>query len=169
MCSSSYFKTISRILIIAMLHLCWTTSYGWADMVPTESILEQPSQDATDRQRILDLLDREEVVDELGKYGISNVEAVARINSFFGPSGCSRVIVNGKVVSESPGCDDGPDAGVVLAVIGILILVVIFFIWLFRKAKVYSPSSKEAPSSETVVEEVCDPADVTALIMGSCD
>jgi len=178
MCSSSYFKTISRILIIAMLHLCWTTSYGWADMVPTESILEQPSQDATDRQRILDLLDREEVVDELGKYGISNVEAVARINSLtdeevieiagkldelpeggfgFGPSGCSRVIVNGKVVSESPGCDDGPDAGVVLAVIGILILVVIFFIWLFRKAKVYSPSSKEAPSSETVVEEVCDP------------
>ena len=188
--SSAYFKVISQILIFAMLHLCWLTSYGYAEMVSTESSLQFQEQPQTDRQRILDLLDREEVVDELGKYGISNVEAVARINSLtdeevieiagkldelpeggfsFGPSGCHRVIVNGKVVSESSGCDDGPDAGVVLAVIGILILVVIFFIWLFRKAKVYSPSSKEAPSSETVVEEVCDPADATALIMESCD
>jgi len=191
MCSSSYFKTISQILIFAMLHLCWLTSYGWAEIIPTKSSIEQLSQDETNRQRILDLMDRREAVDEFEKYGISKVEAIARINSLtdeevtqiagrlgelpeggyfnFGPSGCSRVIVNGKVVSESPGCDDGPDAGVVLAVIGILILVVIFFIWLFRKAKVYSPSSKEAPSSETVVEEVCDPADATALIMESCD
>jgi len=177
--SSQHFKTISRILILAILHLCWLTSYGYSEMLPTESAIEQPSTSNTDRQRILDLMDRREVVDEFEKYGISKVEATARINSLtdeeviqiagkldelpeggfgFGPSGCHRVIVNGKVVSESPGCDDGPDAGVVLAVIGILILVVIFFIWLFRnKAEVYSPSSNEGSASEPVVEEVCDP------------
>jgi Family of unknown function (DUF6627) len=75
--SSRHFKIISRILIIAMLHLCWLTSYGYAEMVPTESAVQIPD----DRQRILDLLDRQEVIDELEKYGISKVEAVARINS----------------------------------------------------------------------------------------
>jgi Family of unknown function (DUF6627) len=75
--SPQYFKTISRILIIAMLHLCWLTSYGWAEMISTESV----NQVQNDRQRLLDLLDRQEVIDELEKYGISKVEAVARINS----------------------------------------------------------------------------------------
>jgi len=175
MSSSRHFKTISRILIFSMLHLCWLTSYGYAEMVPTKSSIERPSTSNTDRQHILDLLDRQEVADELEEYGITKMEATARINSLtdeevseiagkldelpeggYGNSGCHRVIVNGKVVSESSGCDR-PDAGVVLAVIGILILVVIFFIWLFRKAKVDSPSSKEGPTSETVVEEACDP------------
>jgi hypothetical protein len=60
---SSYFKTISRILILAMMfHLCWLTSYGWAEMVPTESTTQSQVQD--DRQRILDLLVRQEVVME---------------------------------------------------------------------------------------------------------
>ena len=75
--SSSYFKTISQILILAMLHLCWLTSHGYAEMIPTESA----NQVQDDRQRILDLLDRQDVVDELGKYGISKVEAATRINS----------------------------------------------------------------------------------------
>ena len=77
--SSSYFKTISRILIFTMLHLCWLTSYGYAEMIPTESAVQSQVQD--DRQRILDLLERQEVVDELEKYGVSKVEAIARINS----------------------------------------------------------------------------------------
>jgi hypothetical protein len=75
--SSHHFKIISQILIFAMLHLCWLTSYGYAEMVPTESA----AQVQNDRQRILDLLDRQEVIDELKKYDISKVEAVARINS----------------------------------------------------------------------------------------
>jgi Family of unknown function (DUF6627) len=75
--SSRHFKTISRILILAMLHLCWLTSYGYAEMIPTESAV----QSQTDRQRLLDLLDRQDVVNELQKYGISKVEATVRINS----------------------------------------------------------------------------------------
>jgi hypothetical protein len=50
-------------------------------MVQTESSIEQSSTSNTDRQRLLDLLDRQEVVAELEKYGISKVEATARINS----------------------------------------------------------------------------------------
>ena len=48
-------------------------------MVPTDSADQSQIQD--DRQRLLDLLDRQEVVDELENYGISKMEATARINS----------------------------------------------------------------------------------------
>jgi Family of unknown function (DUF6627) len=123
-------------------------------------------------------MDRREVVDELEKYGINKVEATARINSLtdeevtkiagrldelpaagffnFGPS-CHRTSVNGRVVSESPGCDSA-DAGAVLAIIGILVLIGLFIYWLFfrNKAEVDSPSSKEGTVS-VPVEVDCDP------------
>ena len=68
--------------------------------------------------------------------------------------GPSCVKVNGREVS---GCDS-PDAGAVLAVIGIIILVGLLIFWLFsrNKAEVDSPSSKEGPASMPV-EEGCDP------------
>ena len=80
---SRFSKILSQILILAMLHLCWLTSFGYAEMVPTESAVQSQtnSPTQTDRQHLLDLLDRQEVIDELEKYGISKVEAVARINS----------------------------------------------------------------------------------------
>ena len=76
-------QTVSRILILAMLNLCWLTSTAWAGMVGTESAVQSQnaSQIQTDRQRLLDLLQRQEVIDELRKYGISQVEVAARINS----------------------------------------------------------------------------------------
>jgi hypothetical protein len=168
---SPYFKTISQILILAMLNLCWLTSYGWAEMLPTDSTAQSQAQD--NRQRVLDLISHQEVVDEFEKYGISKVKATARINSLtdeevseiagrlgelpeggfsFGPS-CTKV--NGRPVS---GCDS-PDAGAVLAVIGILVLIVLLIYWIFsrNKAEVYSPPSKERSASEPVFEEACDP------------
>jgi Family of unknown function (DUF6627) len=96
--SSSYFKTISRILILAMLHLCWLTSYGYAEMVPTESANQSTVQE--DRQRLLDLLDRQEVIDELGKYNISKEETVARINSLTDEE---VVVIAGKLDELSEG------------------------------------------------------------------
>lgn len=80
--SSRHFKTISLNLILVMLHLCWITSYSYAEMVPTGSATQSQVQD--DRQRLLDLLHRQEVVNELEKYGISKVEAATRINSLTG-------------------------------------------------------------------------------------
>ncbi len=160
-----------------MIHLCWLTSYGWAEMVPTESATEQPSQDDTSRKRILDLMDRSEVLDEFEKYGISKVEATARVNSLTDEEvtkiagrldelpaaglfnfGKSCVKQNGQPVAGDCDSDSG-DAGVVLAVIGIIILVGLLIYWLLssNKGEVYSPSSNEGPTSEPVVEEDCDP------------
>ena len=165
--SSSYFKVISRILILAMLHLCWLTSYGYAEMVPTESA--NPSQYQDDRQRILDLLDRQEVANELEKYSISKVEASARINSLTDeevteiaanlgelPAGGAQRVCR---TNEGYGpCESSFDGGAVLAVIGILVLLfVLIFYWLRGKNKVDSPTSKKGTYSEPVVEEDCDP------------
>ena len=77
---------------------------------------------------------------------------------FYLGSSCHRTTINGRVVSESSGCDSA-DAGVVLVVIGIIILVGLLLYWLFssNKGEVYSPSSNEGPTSEPVVEEDCDP------------
>jgi hypothetical protein len=168
MLSSSYFKTISQILILAMLHLCWLTSYGYAEMIPTESAIEQPPTSNTDRQRILDLLDRQEVIEELEKYDISKDEATVRINSLTDEEVTQ---ISGKLdglpTGGSHGWEmehDSPEWGSVLAVIGVLILVGLLIYWLFsrNKAEVDSPPSKEEPAS-VPVEEVCDPG------MESCD
>jgi Family of unknown function (DUF6627) len=127
--SSHHFKTISRILIFAMLHLCWLTSYGYAEMVPTESSIEQPSTSSTDRQRLLDLLNRQDVVDELEKYGISKLEATARINSLTEEEVTK---IAGKLNELSEGGENmgGPMIGAGIAVLIILpaILLVTFYI-----------------------------------------
>jgi Family of unknown function (DUF6627) len=133
--SSCYLKTISRILILAILHLCWLTSYGYAEMVPTESA----TQIQDDRQRILDLLDRQEVIDELEKYGISKVEAVARINS----------LTDEEVTQIAGKLDELPEGGLdflmafYLAAVLIGYLFILPFIWI-------GCIFKEGPTGECV-------------------
>jgi len=72
-------QSVVGFLILAMFHLCWLTSYGWAEMVAADA--ESQNEIQNPRQRLLDLLNREEVQKELEKHGVSQVEAVARINS----------------------------------------------------------------------------------------
>ena len=72
-------KSLSRILIFAMLHLCWLTSYGWAEIIKTETALL--SQVLTDRDRLLYFLKRQDISKGLWKYGISFKEVEIRINS----------------------------------------------------------------------------------------
>ena len=138
-------KTISRILILAMLHLCWLTSYGYAEMIPTESSIEQPSTSNTDRQRLLDLLDRQEVVEELEKYGITKVEAIARINSLTDEE---VVVIAGKL-------DELAAGGIVKEFVSILfglILLPIALLWAITCFS-YMPM----PGSAWCKEFDCDP------------
>jgi len=74
-------KTICRILILAMLHLCWLTSYGWAEIAATDSVVAVSTQISADREKIRALLNREDVQHQLEAYGISHEEALARVNS----------------------------------------------------------------------------------------
>ena len=74
-------KAIFILMLFAVVHLCWLPSYGWARMVSTESLLESQIRQGIDRQFLLDALQRKEVRQELERYGVSRVEAAARINS----------------------------------------------------------------------------------------
>ena len=79
-------RLVSIGLVVSMFHLCWLASNGWAEMVPTESTVftVQSSKHAPipiDRQRLLDLLQREDIQKKLQGYGISQEEATIRINS----------------------------------------------------------------------------------------
>ncbi len=60
-----------------MLHLCWLTSYGWAEMVTTSEALTN----AVTREMLIDALNREDVQKQLEHYGITKEDAVVRINS----------------------------------------------------------------------------------------
>jgi len=79
--SSRHFKAIIRILIFAILHLCWLTSYGWAEIAATDSVVAVSMQNSADREKIRALLNREDVQHQLETYGISHEEALARVNS----------------------------------------------------------------------------------------
>ena len=74
-------KAMSVLLVLSMVHLCWLTSYGWAEMVGTQEVLNQETQIKITREMLIDALNREDVQDQLEQYGISRVEAAARINS----------------------------------------------------------------------------------------
>ena len=72
-----YQKPVSVLLVTALLHLCWVSSFAWAEMVATDAVVQSQTESQNPRQRLLDLLNREEVQQELEKHGVSQVEAVA--------------------------------------------------------------------------------------------
>jgi Family of unknown function (DUF6627) len=123
--SPQYFKTISRILILTMLHLFWLTSYGYAEMIPSESAVQSQTETQIDRQRIINLLNRKEVIEELEKYGISKVEAVARINS----------LTDKEVTTLVAEIDRLPAGGYFEAVAG-AVMIVVYTLGVFFKGMV---------------------------------
>jgi hypothetical protein len=159
-------KTISRILILAMLHLCWLTSYGWAEVLPTESATQSHAQD--DRQRILYLLDRQKAIDELEKHGISKVEAVARINSLSDEEIASLVEEIGRLPEGGQYGEAMAAAVIIVAYIlevfikGMVCLVTIFsdyceskggLGWVFRPSWTEDPKELEKEKQKEIEKE----------------
>ena len=138
---SQNIKIISRVLIFALLHLCWLAAYGWAEMVPTEATVQsaEDSPVQSDLQRLHDLLQRERVKKTLNQYGISQEEATARINSL---SDHELSEVAGKLDRlkagghDAYGYDDDDDWELELILIILLIglIAVAYFLGLLAKA-----------------------------------
>lgn len=78
---SKKMKVISQILVIAIINLTCSYSYAWVDPTATYVAIHKKSIAQISRQQLLDLTDRQEVIDQLTLYGVSKKEAINRINS----------------------------------------------------------------------------------------
>ena len=74
-------KIISQILVVAIINLACTYSYAWVDSATTNIAVHKKAIAKIYRQQLLDLADRQEVIDQLIQYGVSREEAIHRINS----------------------------------------------------------------------------------------
>lgn len=74
-------KIISQILVIAIINLTCTYSYAWVDPTTTTVAVHKKAVTQVFRQQLLDLTDRQEIVDRLVQYGVTKEDAIRRINS----------------------------------------------------------------------------------------
>lgn len=74
-------KVISQILVVAIINLACTYSYAWVDPTATTVVIHKKSIAQIYRHQLIDMTDRQEVVDQLILYGVSKEEAINRINS----------------------------------------------------------------------------------------
>ena len=76
-----YKKIVSCILIVTMFGLCMPKSPLKAAMITTESVINLSEDVLSDRERVRAFLDREEVRSKMESYGLSPVEAIARVDT----------------------------------------------------------------------------------------
>ena len=122
-------KTIGRMLILSMLHLCWLTSYGWAEMVKTQEILKEKSPPRITRAGLIEVLHREEGRQLLDQYGVSQVEAVARINSLSDEEIAELAAQVGSLPAggfDSRGFAEGLAGAIALAILAIVLAFYLF-------------------------------------------
>ena len=74
-------KTVSCLLIAAMLGLSLPHYSARAAMVETETVIRDAPAAQSDRARLRALLSREEARSHLESYGLSRAEALARVDS----------------------------------------------------------------------------------------
>ena len=135
-------KTISWVLVMALLNLCWVSSTTWAKMIETDAVLHPEAQ--TDRERLRDILDRKELQEQFEQYDISKAEIRTRLDS----------LTDAEVATLLDKIDQIPEGGyvdtgifalfLVLAGIALVIVIaggVIFGIVLFRSAFKSSPKN----------------------------
>ncbi|CCQ90461.1 exported hypothetical protein [Nitrospina gracilis 3/211] len=78
---SRIMKPISVLLMISMLNLCWMSTCAWATPFSGSVRTETVSKTETHHQHLKKLIQRQEVQKQLHKYGLSQEEALARIDA----------------------------------------------------------------------------------------
>jgi len=105
-------QSVAGFMILAMLHLCWVTSFAWAERVATDAVVVPAQTEIQNpRQRLMALINREDVQEQLEHYGISRVEAAARVNSLTDEE---VTLIAGKLDELPPG---GDIRGIILYII----------------------------------------------------
>lgn len=110
-------RSMAGVLILAMLHLCWLSSFAWAEIVTTDAVLQTEMQ--TNRDRLRGFLNREALQEKFEQSGISQMEVLARIDSLTE----EEVIVLVTEIDQLP--EGGSDGRKVLSGLGRIFIILI--------------------------------------------
>ena len=150
-----YAKPISRALIVAMIALSAAQYPAEAALVSTESLIGPPTGAESDRARLRELINREDVQAEMEAYGIDSDEALARVDSL-----SDREIASiARRLDEMPAGQYGVNhmgALLALAVLGIVILAAAIF-WAITKAIETASDSSDTASANAEPADAAPP------------
>jgi len=141
-----YAKPISRALIVAMIALSAAQYPAEAALVSTESLIGPPAGAESDRARLRELINREDVRTEMEAYGIDSDEALARVDSL-----SDREIASiARRLDEMPAGQYADPYGTLfaLAILGLVVIVAAIF-WAITQAMKAASDSSDTASANT--------------------
>ncbi len=141
-------KSLTYVLVIAMLSLSLPHQPARAAMVATESVIASatdPQAEQSDRERVRAFLQREEVRAQIRAYGLSPEETVARVDSL---KDREIALIAGKLDQlPAGGAADGLSTFIALAILG-AVVVVFVIIWGIIKLVEAASGSTDAESAD---------------------
>ncbi len=147
-------KPIPRALIVAMIAVSAAQYPAEAALVSTESLIGPQAGAVSDRARLRELINREDVRAEMEAYGIDSDEALARVDSL-----SDREIASiARRLDEMPAGQYADAYGTLffLAVLG-LVVVVAAIIWAIAKAIEAASDSSDAASADAEPADAAPP------------
>lgn len=121
-------KPIVALLAAAMVNLSVPQQAAWAAMVPTESVIERSADVRSQRERLHEILRREEAHAQLEALGVDPDEAAARVDSL---SDDEVALIAGQLDQLPAGAATEPLVVIAIVFLGLLVVLVytgIFFL-----------------------------------------
>jgi hypothetical protein len=152
-----YAKPLCWLLALAMVNLSLPYHAAWAAMLPSETVIEGSPADGagadgsgvrpSDRDRILALLQRDEVRAQLEAYGVGPAEARARVESL---SDREIARIAARLGEEPAG---GVSGLAVLAFAGLILAAIVIGFWILMgavagTAQVIGENAKQAAAAK---------------------
>lgn len=143
-------KSLTYLLIVALLSLSLPQQPARAAMVATESVIASATEAQaaqSERDRVRAFLQREEVRAQIQAYGLSPEETIARLDSL---TDREIAMIAGKLNELPAGgyvSGDALGAFLVLAVLG-LVVVVMAIVWVVKKGVEAVAGSTDAESAD---------------------
>ncbi len=114
-------KPLVALLAAAMVNLSVPQQAVRAAMVPTESVIERPADIRSQRERLREILRREEARAELEALGVDPDEAVARVDSL---SDDEVALIAGQLDQLPAGAATEPLVVMLILFLGALVILV---------------------------------------------
>lgn len=115
-------KALSCLLMISLCNMLWFSSYAWAEMIGTETVIGPSAENPVGREKVRAFFNRQEILPKLEAYGVSREEALARVDSLTDEEVATLV----RKIDQMPegGYYDGEDFFIgILILLGVIIVI----------------------------------------------